>query len=337
MKSRLILLHAKSTAGNLGPIGLITSPACGLTSFLFPRKFTLSSEPNMRPEGGEGSSASIAQANGIQMESKLELFGFDSLVNILGLKSLTGEQIHAPSSPRDGDGEDVSITLEVPKTADVKLGTMMGVFLPCLQNILGIIYYIRFTWIVGMAGIGESLLLVSFCCSCTFLTAVSLSAIATNGAMKGGGPYYLIGRALGPEVGVSIGLCFFLGTAVAAALYVLGAVETFLDAVPGAGIFSSTVTPVNGTAGPIHQTSIHDLQIYGIVVTIILCFIVFGGVKMINRVAPAFLIPVLLSVFCIFIGIFASGKDKPDGEEHSHAICMLASAWNHLLLNSQFY
>ncbi|GAB4861980.1 Protein ccc1 [Ancistrocladus abbreviatus] len=275
---------------------------------------------SMGPEGGEGSSTSQAQPSGIQTESKLELFGFDSLVNILGLKSLTGEQIHAPSSPRDGDGdgdgdvdgEDISITLERPKMADVKLGTVMGVFLPCLQNILGIIYYIRFSWIVGMAGIGESLLLVSFCCSCTFLTAVSLSAIATNGAMKGGGPYYLIGRALGPEVGVSIGLCFFLGTAVAGALYVLGAVETFLDAVPGAGIFSSTVTPVNSTAGPIHQTNIHDLQIYGIVVTIILSFIVFGGVKMINRVAPAFLIPVLLSVFCIFIGIFASGKDKPD-------------------------
>ena len=35
---------------------------------------------------------------------------------------------------------------------------------------------------------------------------------------QGGGPYYLIGRALGPEVGVSIGLCFFLGNAVAASL-----------------------------------------------------------------------------------------------------------------------
>jgi len=38
--------------------------------------------------------------------------------------------------------------------------------------------------IVGMAGIGESLLLVSFCGLCTFLTGISLSAIATNGAMK---------------------------------------------------------------------------------------------------------------------------------------------------------
>ncbi|KAG0482365.1 hypothetical protein HPP92_010449 [Vanilla planifolia] len=68
--------------------------------------------------------------------------------------------------------------------AGPKLGTMMGVFIPCLQNILGIIYYILFTWIVGMAGIGESLLLVAFCGSCTLLTGISLSAIATNGAMK---------------------------------------------------------------------------------------------------------------------------------------------------------
>lgn len=35
-----------------------------------------------------------------------------------------------------------------------------------------------------MAGIGESLLLVAFCGLCTFLTGISLSAIATNGAMK---------------------------------------------------------------------------------------------------------------------------------------------------------
>ncbi|CAA6663105.1 unnamed protein product [Spirodela intermedia] len=247
-----------------------------------------------------------------QHESKLELFGFDSLVNILGLKSMTGEQIAEPSSPRDG-GENISITLGRPKQTGPKLGTMMGVFVPCLQNILGIIYYIRFSWIVGMAGIGESLMLVAFCGLCTFLTAISLSAIATNGAMKGGGPYYLIGRALGPEVGVSIGLCFFLGNAVAGSMYVLGAVETFLDAVPGAGIFkaSATITnssSLNGTTTTVYSPNSHDLQLYGIVVTILLCFIVFGGVKMINKVAPAFLIPVLFSLFCIFIGIFVAPR-----------------------------
>ncbi|XP_019169589.1 PREDICTED: cation-chloride cotransporter 1-like isoform X1 [Ipomoea nil] len=288
----------------------------GSSSSSFPpqdlKKIKVNTQQNSASEGSEGSIHNHVGVNGPQTESKLELFGFDSLVNILGLKSMIGDQMPAPSSPRDGD--DVTISVGHPQPNVVKLGTMMGVFVPCLQNILGIIYYIRFSWIVGMAGIGESLLLVAFCGSCTFLTTISLSAIATNGAMKGGGPYYLIGRALGPEVGVSIGLCFFLGNAISGAMYVLGAVETFLNAVPGAGIFRESVTTVNGTAiaEPITRPSLHDLQVYGIVVTIVLCFIVFGGVKMINRVAPAFLIPVFLSLCCIFLGIFVARKDRPE-------------------------
>lgn len=307
-----VVSHEQTTL-QLSPIDVISSsgvlPKQGRTNF---------QEDNTTVES-EGTSNGHEVHGELKKESKLELFGFDSLVNILGLKSMSGEPIPAPSSPRDG--EDVAITLGHPKETGLKLGTMMGVFVPCLQNILGIIYYIRFSWIVGMGGIGDSLLLVSFCGACTFLTAISLSAIATNGAMKGGGPYYLIGRALGPEVGVSIGLCFFLGNAVAGALYVLGAVETFLDAVPSAGFFResvvivSNITLTNGTATNVTTTtvstpSLHDLQLYGVVVTILLCFIVFGGVKIINKVAPAFLIPVLFSLFCIFIGVLVAPRSN---------------------------
>ena len=78
---------------------------------------------------------------------------------------------------------------------------------------------------------------------------------------------------------------------------------------------AETITQVNGTtvAQPIESPSSHDLQIYGIVVTILLCFIVFGGVKMINRVAPAFLIPVFFSLICIYLGILLARKDHPAG------------------------
>ena len=40
----------------------------------------------------------------------------------------------------------------------------------------------------------------------TLLTALSLSAIATNGKMKRGGSYYLVSRSLGPEAGGSVGV-----------------------------------------------------------------------------------------------------------------------------------
>ncbi|KAK8699845.1 hypothetical protein V6N13_018257 [Hibiscus sabdariffa] len=41
-------------------------------------------------------------------EHQLELFGFDSLVNILGLRSMTQEQISSPSCPRDNDVVSIS-------------------------------------------------------------------------------------------------------------------------------------------------------------------------------------------------------------------------------------
>ena len=59
-------------------------------------------------------------------------------------------------------------------------------------------------------------------------TSISLSAIATNGVVSGGGSYFMIGRALGPEFGGAVGLLFYLGTTVASSMYIVGAVEILL-------------------------------------------------------------------------------------------------------------
>ena len=57
---------------------------------------------------------------------------------------------------------------------------------------------------------------------------MSISAIATNGVVRGGGAYYLISRSLGPEFGGSIGLVFYLGLIFNTGMNIVGLVECFM-------------------------------------------------------------------------------------------------------------
>jgi potassium/chloride transporter 9 len=56
---------------------------------------------------------------------------------------------------------------------------------------------------------------------------MSLSAIATNGTVRGGGAYYLISRSLGPEFGGSIGIVFYLGYVFNTGMNAVGLVDCF--------------------------------------------------------------------------------------------------------------
>uniref|UniRef100_A0A3Q1G015 Amino acid permease/ SLC12A domain-containing protein n=1 Tax=Acanthochromis polyacanthus TaxID=80966 RepID=A0A3Q1G015_9TELE len=67
-----------------------------------------------------------------------------------------------------------------------QLGTLMGVYLPCIQNIFGVILFLRMTWLVGIGGVIGTFVIVFMCCATTMLTAISMSAIATNGVVPGG-------------------------------------------------------------------------------------------------------------------------------------------------------
>uniref|UniRef100_A0A8C8IPC3 Solute carrier family 12 member 5a n=1 Tax=Oncorhynchus tshawytscha TaxID=74940 RepID=A0A8C8IPC3_ONCTS len=91
-----------------------------------------------------------------------------------------------------------------------QLGTLMGVYLPCIQNIFGVILFLRMTWMVGIGGVIGSFIIVFMCCSTTMLTAISMSAIATNGVVPAGGSYYMISRSLGPEFGGAVGISLSL-------------------------------------------------------------------------------------------------------------------------------
>lgn len=46
-----------------------------------------------------------------------------------------------------------------------QMGTIMGVYLPCLQNIFGVLFFIRLSWIIGTAGIVAAFFVVLTCVS----------------------------------------------------------------------------------------------------------------------------------------------------------------------------
>ncbi len=104
-------------------------------------------------------------------------------------------------------------------------GTFKGVFTPSILTILGVIMYLRFGWVLGSVGLGGTLLIVTLATSITFLTALSLSALATNMKVGGGGAYYIISRSLGLEAGAAIGLPLFFAQALGIAFYVAGFTE----------------------------------------------------------------------------------------------------------------
>ncbi|KAH8062573.1 potassium:chloride symporter [Aureococcus anophagefferens] len=190
----------------------------------------------------------------------------------------------APASPASPDAG-----------AKKKLGTIKGVFVPTMQNILGVILFLRVPFIVGQAGILEGLAIVWLSCATTLLTSISMSAIATNGVPRGGGCYTMIKNALGAQFGGVTGTLLFLSNTFGVAMYVLGCVEVLKDCFPA--VFEG----------------VND-RLLGVAVLASLSLIVFVGVEYIARFAVVFLAGVVLSVLSIWAGVVtaAAGQDKPN-------------------------
>lgn len=117
-------------------------------------------------------------------------------------------------------------------TAASKFGTFGGVFTPCTLTILGVIMFLRFGQVVGQSGLVYAIAIVLAAKTITTLTSFSLSSIASNTRVKGGGAYYLISRSLGVEFGGAIGILFFLAQAISVAMYVIGFTEALAVTIP---------------------------------------------------------------------------------------------------------
>ncbi|XP_016966176.1 solute carrier family 12 member 2 isoform X3 [Drosophila biarmipes] len=177
----------------------------------------------------------------------------------------------------------------------LKFGWIKGVLVRCLLNIWGVMLFLRLSWVVGQAGVIEGFVLILTTTAVTTITALSMSAISTNGVIKGGGTYYMISRSLGPEFGGSIGLIFSLANAVACAMYVVGFCESML----------AMMTTFDWK---IVDAGVQDVRIIGCITILLLLIIVVVGMEWEAKAQIGLLIILLVAIGDFVIGSFIGPK-----------------------------
>ncbi|XP_013170026.1 PREDICTED: bumetanide-sensitive sodium-(potassium)-chloride cotransporter [Papilio xuthus] len=180
----------------------------------------------------------------------------------------------------------------------IKLGWIQGVLIPCLLNIWGVMLFLRISWVVSQAGIGLSLLIIALSAIVCVITTLSMSAICTNGEVKGGGIYYIISRSLGPEFGASVGIIFAFANAVAASMNTIGFCDSMNDLLMTQGV-------------KIIDNGPNDVRIVGTIALILMCIICAVGMDWESK-AQNFLIAIIVVAMVDFmVGTFMG----PNGVE----------------------
>ncbi|KAM9481382.1 solute carrier family 12 member 1 [Clarias gariepinus] len=225
--------------------------------------------------------------------------------------------VDIPDALDDSEGSDVlpSHDLEAPPPDSaggmVKFGWVKGVLVRCMLNIWGVMLFIRLSWVFGQAGSGLGIIIILLSLVVTTLTGLSMSAICTNGVVRGGGAYYLISRSLGPEFGGSIGLIFAFANAVAVAMYVVGFSETVVDLLK-----ESDAMMVDET---------NDIRIIGCITVVLLLGISVAGMEWEAKAQIVLLVILLVAIVNVFVGtVIPATKDKKSKGFFSYQASIMA-------------
>uniref|UniRef100_A0A3B5LGE8 Solute carrier family 12 member 10, tandem duplicate 1 n=1 Tax=Xiphophorus couchianus TaxID=32473 RepID=A0A3B5LGE8_9TELE len=185
---------------------------------------------------------------------------------------------------------------EGPKSkAPVRFGWIIGVMMRCMLNIWGVIMFLRLSWITSQAGVVLTCVIIGMSVVVTSITALSISAIATNGRVKSGGAYFMISRTLGPEIGAPIGLVFAFANALACSLHTVG--------------FSLVVRDLLHDFGAIMVDSINDVRIVGVITVTILLMIVLAGMEWESKAQILFFLALMVSFANYLIGTVIPPND----------------------------
>ena len=121
------------------------------------------------------------------------------------------------------------------RSKEVGLGAISGVFLPNILQMVGVILFMRLSWILGHIGIWKMGIIITLSSTLLLITSLSITSIVTNMKMEGGGTYYIISRSLGIEFGSAIGILLCISQITSIALCSSGfalSVHEFLPQIP---------------------------------------------------------------------------------------------------------
>jgi len=121
------------------------------------------------------------------------------------------------------------------KNKEPGLGAITGVFLPNILQMVGVILFMRLSWIVGHVGIWKMGTIITLSSTLLLITSLSITSIVTNMKMGSGGTYYIISRSLGVEFGSAIGILLCISQITSIALCSSGfslSLHEFLPQIP---------------------------------------------------------------------------------------------------------
>uniref|UniRef100_A0A914W7V0 Solute carrier family 12 member 3 n=1 Tax=Plectus sambesii TaxID=2011161 RepID=A0A914W7V0_9BILA len=196
-----------------------------------------------------------------------------------------------PQFPHDDNDKKEPLKEFVPTETKLKLGWLEGVLMRCLLDILGVMLFLRITWVSGQAGALCGTLIVLLSATVTSLTTISMCAICTNGEVRGGGTYFMISRSLGPEFGGSIGVLFSFAYAVGAAMHLVGLAETIRD-----------IMRDHGWA--IFDNGLSDVRVIGLATCTVWMGSVFAGTAFVSKTQILLLVILTASMLNYIVGTF---------------------------------
>jgi len=114
-------------------------------------------------------------------------------------------------------------TMMVPVVqAPRRLGLFGGVFAPTFLSMVGVLLYLRVGWVVGNAGLGETLIMLALASIIAICTGWSYATIASNTRLNEGGTFAVLNQGLGFEVAGTLGIPLALTRPLLIAVHIFG-------------------------------------------------------------------------------------------------------------------